>query len=375
MRESPKRLQAVQSHRDRGDAKNVAGEALFIVSIVPGSTHIKDVYLNDAKGFISTKELAGEEQDCRRLYMECSTINMTTTKHIGEALKDADMGTYVDCLVSGGISAADRGDLAFLLGAVNGKTKGLKGVVDQAVASRLRTITLYMAAEEKLVYCGRLGNGLAAKIFNDYLSCTNFLAVSEAITMVFKLSLDKHLLFNVIHSSIGQSFMLDSVYPVAGVVEHAPSCHNYRPGFRLQILVKDVELSLDAAHSVGVKRSIGEAAMKVYRQVALKKRSIFAPQEATFSLFESMLECLNKTPSGPVADMHPEAATKADLDAFVAKLTEAVSLQPRVSPTASMTHSYMTALINTPPQSYSQSALPRMIATSAAQSCLGNPER
>ena len=79
-----------------------------------------------------------------------------------------------------------------------------------------------------------------------------------------------------------------------------------------------------------------------------------------------MLDFIEKGPAGAQGALHPEATTKEDLDAFAAKILAAVSVQPQVSPATSWPRSYSSVLTNSPPQSFPQSALTRMTASSAA---------
>lgn len=131
-------------------------------------------------------------------------------------------------------------------------------------ASRIQRITNSMGDSGKQYYCGGLGLGLAAKICNNYLSCTLLLANAEAMATGVKLGLDPKLLHKVIAGSTGQNFMIDNVCPVPGVVPHAPSSNGYRLGFKSQMLSKDVGLGVDAANSVGINPSIGNAAVAVF---------------------------------------------------------------------------------------------------------------
>lgn len=131
-----------------------------------------------------------------------------------------------------------------------------------------------MGDPSKFYYCGWLGAGLAAKICNNYLSCTILLANAEAMATGVKLGLDRKLLHQVIANSTGQNFMCDNVCPVPGVVAHAPSSNDYKLGFKAQMLSKDVGLGVDAARSVGIKPSIGEAAIAVFDMVGKDERCI-----------------------------------------------------------------------------------------------------
>lgn len=78
-------------------AKEVAQNALTIVSIVPAGRHVHQVYLDPESGVIASK---GNKYDNERVYVECSTIDMQTAVDVGKQLAEAGMGQYVDCPVS-----------------------------------------------------------------------------------------------------------------------------------------------------------------------------------------------------------------------------------------------------------------------------------
>ncbi|VUC37773.1 unnamed protein product [Clonostachys rosea] len=251
-------------------AKSIAEKAQTIVSIVPTGNNVRDVYLDPSTGVIAARPSADSSQNSQRLYLECSTIDVATAKDVVAQLKDAGMGSYVDTPVSGGKPAADKGTLSFLIGA----PEAHEGVELDPIAKRLRVVAGYMGAADKAFFCGKAGNGLGAKICNNYLSCTILLANCEAMAFGRRLGLDKHLLHKVVHNSTGQNFMADHVAPVPGVVPHAPSSNGYKPGFKAQMLVKDVGLGVDAARSVGITPSIGDAAMKVYQKAGVDEMCI-----------------------------------------------------------------------------------------------------
>ncbi|KAH7242854.1 hypothetical protein MRS44_002079 [Fusarium solani] len=248
-------------------ARSVAEKALTVISIVPSGGNVREVYLDAFNGILAARSSTAEPLNAQRLYLECSTIDVATAKDVGNALSQANMGLYVDSPVSGGVPAADKGTLSFLIGAPDVED----GAESDPVLKRLRLVAGYMGAADKAFFCGGLGNGLAAKICNNYLSCTILLANCEAMATGRRLGLDKHLLHKIIHNSTGQNFMADHVAPVPGVVPHAPSSNNYKLGFKSQMLPKDVGLGVDAARSVGIVPTIGEAAMTVFEKVAVDK--------------------------------------------------------------------------------------------------------
>lgn len=131
-----------------------------------------------------------------------------------------------------------------------------------------------MGTPSKFFYCGTLGAGLAAKIANNYLSGTILLATAEAMAIGIKSGIDKHLLYNVIHNSTGQSFMCDRVNPVPGVVAHAPASRDYSGGFKAQMMVKDMTLGVEAGKAVGIRTTTGTAALGLYKESAVDERCI-----------------------------------------------------------------------------------------------------
>jgi len=131
-----------------------------------------------------------------------------------------------------------------------------------------------MGDPKKFFYCGRLGAGLAAKISNNYLSCSILLAVAEAMAIGIRSGVDEKLLHEVIHNSTGQNFMADMVQPVPGIVSSAPSSNGYKLGFKTQMMIKDLGLGVNAGYATGIKPTIAEAAYRVYEKAAIDPKCI-----------------------------------------------------------------------------------------------------
>jgi 3-hydroxyisobutyrate dehydrogenase len=75
-------------------AREAAENARYVVSIVPGAADVKKVYLDEKDGVIASKP------DSERILCECSTIDVASTREVGETLKANGLGTYVDTPVS-----------------------------------------------------------------------------------------------------------------------------------------------------------------------------------------------------------------------------------------------------------------------------------
>lgn len=75
-------------------AREAAENAKVLISIVPGGKDVKAVYLDEKTGVIAAKKDKG------RLMLECSTIDVDTTKEVGRRMKEGRLGTYIDAPVS-----------------------------------------------------------------------------------------------------------------------------------------------------------------------------------------------------------------------------------------------------------------------------------
>ncbi|EOD46638.1 3-hydroxyisobutyrate dehydrogenase [Neofusicoccum parvum] len=233
-------------------ARDVAEHASTIVSIVTASPHVRSVYLDETSGVVA----AAPSSD--RLMLECSTIDFETTREIGKALAEAGRGTYVDTPVSGGVPGAVAGNLAFLIGAE--ESASFRQRLDAAVGM--------MGSPEKVFYMGALGNGLGAKLTNNYCAGIINLVTAEALNFGIRAGIDKHALVNAIKCSTGNSFMLEKVCPVPGVDPAAPSSNDYERGFKMFMMPKDIGLAVDMAEKLGARATTGKAALELYKEAA-----------------------------------------------------------------------------------------------------------
>ncbi|KIW34126.1 uncharacterized protein PV07_00922 [Cladophialophora immunda] len=238
--------------------KEGAADAKVVISIVPTADNVRQVYLDETSGLIG----AGKEPE--RLILECSTIESAKSKEIGEKLKEGGYGTYVDTPVSGGVIVAGAGTLSFMIGAAKGSSGH----------ERIHEVLSMMGSPAKFFWCGKLGVALAAKIANNYLSCSFLLLIVEAFAMGVRCGVDPHILHEVIQNSSGQSFMGDHVCPVPGVVSHAPSSNNWKLGFKTQMMIKDVGLGAEAARQVGIEPRMADTAIAIWKEAAQDPRCV-----------------------------------------------------------------------------------------------------
>lgn len=169
-------------------------------------------------------------------------------------------------MYKGGVPAAEARTLSFLIG------RAWKEEDDMSV--RAQQCMEMMGQKKKFFWCGNLGAGLAAKISNNYISCSVLLIIAEAMAVGVRSGIDPKLLQAVIHNSTGQSFMGDHVNPVPGVVAHAPSSNNWKLGFKTQMMIKDISLGVEAAKRVGIEPRMASTAVDIWKEAAADPRCI-----------------------------------------------------------------------------------------------------
>ncbi|KAM5357688.1 hypothetical protein ACJZ2D_016016 [Fusarium nematophilum] len=246
-------------------AKEVAERSVGVISILPSAAIVEKTFLDGITGVVAARK------NGQRILIECSTIDNPSAQRIGQEIMGAGSGIYVDSPVSGGAPAAAAGTLSYILGHPE---------PNPATDKRLLQMVSWMANPEKIFWCGGLGKGTLVKIVNNYLSGTILLANCEAMATGIKSGIDPGLLYRVISNSTGQSFMFSNVNPVPGLSPNkAPSNHDYQGGFREPMMIKDMNLAIDAASAAGIEPSLAKAARAVYQEAS--KDLYVAERDAT----------------------------------------------------------------------------------------------
>ena len=183
------------------------------------------------------------------LMIDSSTIDVDSARHI--AAQAAAAGLHpVDAPVSGGVGGAEAGTLTFMVGGS-----------DAAFAA---SQPLIAAMGKKIVHCGAAGAGQAAKICNNMLLGISMIGVCEAFVLADRLGLDRNRLFDVASTSSGSCWSLNTYCPAPGVGPKSPADNDYRPGFAVELMLKDLKLSQQAAEAAGAPTELGALATDLY---------------------------------------------------------------------------------------------------------------
>ena len=119
---------------------------------------------------------------------------------------------------------------------------------------------------QKAVHCGDSGAGQAAKICNNMILGITMIGTCEAFALADKLGLDRQKMFDVVSTSSGYSWTMNAYCPAPGVGPTSPSDNDYQPGFAAELMLKDLNLSQDAAKSADADTPLGAHAAALYRQ-------------------------------------------------------------------------------------------------------------
>ncbi|MEL6506738.1 MAG: 3-hydroxyisobutyrate dehydrogenase [Pseudomonadota bacterium] len=225
-------------------ADSVAGavaEADIVVTMLPAGAHVRSVYL-DHYGILAHARAGA-------LLIDSSTIDVATARTVNDAAGEKNFA-MVDAPVSGGVAAATGGTLTFMVG----------GSVD--ALTRAKPVLEGMG--KNIFHAGAAGNGQVAKIANNMLLGTTMIATCEAFHLAQKLGLDAQTFYDIASTASGQSWSMTSYCPAPGPVPGAPSNKDYAPGFAAAMMLKDMRLAQEAAHSAKAPTPLGAQAEALY---------------------------------------------------------------------------------------------------------------
>merc|ERR1712151_1020319 len=109
---------------------------------------------------------------------------------------------------------------------------------------------------KKIVHCGDIGMGQAAKICNNLVLGISMAGVCEGHALADRLGLDQKRLAEILNTSSGRCWSSDTYNPCPGVMDGVPSARGYTGGFACDLMIKDLGLAMSAAGSAQPKVSL-----------------------------------------------------------------------------------------------------------------------
>jgi 3-hydroxyisobutyrate dehydrogenase len=221
---------------------DVARQSELVITMLPSSSHVEAVYLG--RGGV-LEGIAGG-----RLCVDMSTIDPSVSRRVATALA-AKKVRFLDAPVSGGVPRATDGTLAIMVG---GDARDLE---------EARPALAAMGAN--VIHVGAVGSGEVAKLCNNLIAGVSAVAVSEAFRIAEGFGVDAKVLTDVISKSSGNTWVMEHMHPVPGLVARSASSQDYAPGFMTDLMAKDLGLAVNAARELRVPVVVAPAAQQVLR--------------------------------------------------------------------------------------------------------------
>ncbi len=204
-----------------GSYTELAERCDVLITMLPNGPQVREVMLGEG-GVAAHMKPGG-------IFIDMSSVNPVDSRALCEGV--ARYGVeMLDAPVSGGEPKAIDGTLSIMVGGkqeVFDRVKGLLGAMGSSV-----------------VRCGEVGAGNTTKLANQIIVACNIRALAEALTLAQKAGVDPGLVFEAIKGGLAGSAVMNAKAPMmlAG---------NDRPGFKIDLHIKDLNNALDCAHAVG----------------------------------------------------------------------------------------------------------------------------
>jgi 2-hydroxy-3-oxopropionate reductase len=201
--------------------REIAEQVELVVTMLPNSPQVEQVALG------SDGIADGAHEGL--VYVDMSSIAPASAQSVARAL--AELGVpMLDAPVSGGEPKAVDGTLSVMVGG------------DRAAFEELRDVLGAMGSS--VVHVGDVGAGNTTKLANQVVVALNIAAVSEAFVLAQKAGVSPQAVLDAIRGGLAGSTVMEAKAPMmlAG---------DFKPGFRINLHVKDLVNALDTGHEVG----------------------------------------------------------------------------------------------------------------------------
>lgn len=199
----------------------IAAECPIVITMLPNSPHVKAVVMEKDGVLEGAKE--------GLILIDMSSIAPLASKEICEACKKKGV-RMLDAPVSGGEPKAIDGSLSIMVGG------------NKALFEEMKPILSCMGAS--IVLCGDVGAGNTTKLANQMIVAGNIAVLAEALTLAKKAGVDPETVFQAIKGGLAGSTVMNAKAPM--MIEG-----NFKPGFRIDLHIKDLNNALETGHKVG----------------------------------------------------------------------------------------------------------------------------
>lgn len=229
-------LQAAGAQKAKS-AGEIGAACDVIMTMLPNSPQVKEVMLGEG-GVIETVRSGA-------VFIDMSSISPIASQEVAEQLAKKGV-KMLDAPVSGGEPKAIDGTLAFMVGGEKEVFEKYKGLLGSMASSVVR--------------CGEVGAGNTTKLANQVVVALNIAAVSEAFMLSEMAGVDPELVFEAIRGGLAGSTVMNAKVPMilAG---------DFKPGFKIDLHIKDLDNALETGHKVGAPLPMTAAVMEMLQNL------------------------------------------------------------------------------------------------------------
>lgn len=202
--------------------KDVAAQSDVIITMLPNSPNVREAVLGE------NGVLEGARPGT--ILVDMSSIAPAAAQEICAAFKGKGI-VMIDAPVSGGEPKAIEGTLAIMVGGDAAAFETVKPILERMGSSVVRV--------------GDISAGNVTKLANQIVVALNIAAVSEAFVLATKAGVSPEAVFNAIKGGLAGSTVMNAKVPMM-------LDGNFKPGFRIELHIKDLQNALDTAHALNV---------------------------------------------------------------------------------------------------------------------------
>ena len=215
--------------------REVGARADVLITMVPNSPEVKEA-------------LFGEDGAAKTLrpgaiVLDCSSINPIASREICARLSEQGVG-MLDAPVSGGEPKAIDGTLAFMVGGKPEIFEKCKPILEKMGAS--------------VVLCGDIGAGNVTKLCNQTIVAVNIAALAEAMQLGQLCGVAPEKIFDAIRGGLAGSTVMNAKAPMM-------MDQNFKPGFRIDLHIKDLNNVVDAAKTVDAPIPLTQSVLEMMK--------------------------------------------------------------------------------------------------------------
>lgn len=215
----------------------VAERCQTVITMLPDSPDVEQVYIGEHGVLSSARD--------GRLLIDMSSIAPETARTVFAAAQRLG-AQALDAPVSGGDVGAREGTLSIMVGGEE--------------AAFQRALPILQTLGRTIVHVGGPGAGQTAKACNQLLVATTIEAVSEALVLASKAGVDPERLIEVLSGGLAGNRVLE-------VRRRNFLEHDFTPGFRVRLHLKDLGIALQTARELGVELPTTSAVEPLLREL------------------------------------------------------------------------------------------------------------